>query len=66
MKVYQGEVKNVGSLGLGILTSVGKLVPYVMCKKCSKQLEREPEFIGRQKAIEVEEYIASVIPSLGL
>lgn len=64
MKVYNGEVKNVGSVALSILYKNKTFAPHVLCKKCTKNSEREPHFVRSKKAGEIEDYIGSVISEL--
>ena len=64
MRVNNGFVENVGSVATSMLPSIKKIVPYVICKKCSKESSKEPEFKRQKRAIKIEDYIGSVIPKL--
>ena len=61
MKVYNREIKNIGSFILGGYDSVQLVVPYVICKKCNKDMSVLPAFMQQKKMKETEDYVFDVL-----
>ncbi|MED1042446.1 hypothetical protein P4T62_28335 [Bacillus mycoides] len=66
MKVTRGIVDGAGMVGFGVLTTLGYLCSYVMCKKCARDVQKETNFTQKRKAQEVEEFIGDLIPHLSV
>ncbi|CJV59090.1 Uncharacterised protein [Streptococcus pneumoniae] len=43
MKVINGIVQNVGSIGVGVMEKLGFVVPYAVCVQCNEQSETQTE-----------------------
>ena len=62
MKMRNGFIQNPGSVGTAMLFDVKKLYPYLICKPCTKNIEKLPESKRKDKSAEIEDYIESVVP----
>ncbi|MFT8225070.1 hypothetical protein, partial [Streptococcus agalactiae] len=66
MKVNRDIVQGVGMVCFGVLSTLGYFCPYVVCKRCVKDLQKETSFTQKRKAQEVEEFIGDLIPHLSV
>jgi hypothetical protein len=64
MIVKNGNVKNIGAIGAGILQTTGYYYPYAVCKECSVDMEKSSRKHNEVKSSEIEEYVGKVIPHL--
>ncbi|GAB6687278.1 hypothetical protein [Bacillus cereus] len=57
MKVINGIVQNVGSIGVGVMEKLGFVVPYAVCVQCNEQSETQTELEKEENSDRILEYV---------
>lgn len=61
MKKSKNEVKNVGGYGLSVFKTKNIGIPYMICKSCSNKINKEPDFLRKKNAEELDNYIQKIL-----
>lgn len=64
MVVKNKTVRGVGSTGMGVAPITEYIYPYVLCKPCANEMSKETKQQQEKTAIQIENYIFSVLPHL--